>query len=135
MMRDFLRSFQLLIILEKKSCHRCFKGFLNEELLKAKIHLHLKMTLFDDHFLMKKKCVRIHYSLKNEILKKNLLLLSFFIYQKRRKKENNGKKRSAWVEPCLKRRDALEFYNTLQLTTHCNTLQRPINTSLPSKCK
>ena len=28
------------------------------------------MTLFNDHFLMKKKSVEIHYSLKNEIFKK-----------------------------------------------------------------
>ena len=47
------------------------------ESLKAKIHLHFKMTFFNDPFLIKKNVckytihyVQIHYSLRNKTLKK-----------------------------------------------------------------
>ena len=53
----------------------------------------------------------------------------------KKKKEKKRKKHSAWVKPWLTPRDALGFYNTLQLKTLRNTLQRPINTFLPSKYK
>ena len=39
------------------------------ESLKAKMHLHFKMTFFNDPILIK-KCVQIHYSLRNKTLKK-----------------------------------------------------------------
>ena len=53
----------------------------------------------------------------------------------KKKKIKKGGKRSAWVKPRLTQRDALGFYNTLKFKTLYNTLQRPINTFLPSKYK
>ena len=45
--------------------------FLKRSTLKAKMHLHFKMTFFNDHFLIKKKkYVKINYSVKNENLNK-----------------------------------------------------------------
>ena len=96
--------------------------------LKAKIHLHFKMTFFNDHFLIKKICLQTHYSIKKEILKKVFHFKHGLLRRTCcccrclyiRKEEENRKKRSTWVKACLRRRDALGFYNTVQLTTLYN---------------
>ena len=75
------------------------------------------------------------YLILNMDSEKELAAAAVVYILEKKKKRKKRKKRSTWVKPSLTRRDTLGFYNTLQLTTLCNTLQRPINTFLPSKCK
>ena len=48
----------------------CQRNIIDIDYVEAKIHIHFKMALFNDRFFNEKKCVQIHYSLKNEILNK-----------------------------------------------------------------
>ena len=69
------------------------------------------MIFFDDHFLIDKKCVQIHYSLKNEILEKSFILnmeseeelaAAVIVYTlEKEKQKKKYEKRSTWVKPWL----------------------------------